>query len=247
MRFGWLNCSRCRVPLRRGRVSLGSGANPATLMLSVATVAHVRAGGPAHMRLFSAKGMAQTRGMCARVTHMRALRATGTDEIEGICVPLAHMMAFRAKAMAGNEGRCVRAAHMCRLPASCSRTCGRFRPESRPAAGKPGEVRELGTEKRQETRGSARETPGNRGTCARTSAGFVPSGREAGRNQGEVRGSMARTRGKCVRLAHMRPFRATGMAGTKGMCAGSCRRLARNPCMCAMLLGRESPFARRPT
>jgi hypothetical protein len=129
------------------------------------------------------------------------------------------MCPLPAKAMVRSEGMCVPAAHMRLIPASRSRTCGRFRPESRPAARKPGKVREREAEKRQETRGSACEMPGNRGMCARTSAGSVPSGLKSGRNQGEVRDSMAQTRGRCVRATHMRPLLAKGMARTRHMCA----------------------------
>jgi hypothetical protein len=158
--------------------------------------------------------------MCARVgpAHMRPLPAKRMDGTEGRCVRAAHMRPFPANAMAGNRGKCVRAAHMWPFRASRSRTCGLFRPESRPADGKPGEVREPEAEKWQGPGGSACETPGNRGMCARTSAGFVPSGRKTGRNQGEVRGSLARTKGMCVRVAHMRLYCAKGTVGNKGMC-----------------------------
>jgi hypothetical protein len=174
--------------------------------------------GPAHMRSFPAKGMDGNEGRCVRLAHMWPFLAKRMVGKRGRCVRLAHMQPFRANAMAGNMGKCVRLAHMCRLSASCSRTCVGFRPGNQLADGKPGEVRELGTEKWQETGGCAHEMPGNRGMCARTSAGFVPSGRKTGRNQGEVRESMAQTRGKCVRSAHMRPLLAKGMVGNKGMC-----------------------------
>jgi hypothetical protein len=182
---------------------------------------------------------------------MRPFRAKGMDGNEGRCVRVAHMQPFRANAMAGNTGKCVRAAHMCRIPASCSRTCGRFRPESRLAAGKPGEVREQEAEKRQETWGSACETPGNRGMCARTSAGFVPSGREDGRNLGYVRDWMAETKGMCVRVAHMRLFSAKGTARTKWMCVRAthmrplrAKGMARTRHMCA---NRSIPRKRKRT
>jgi hypothetical protein len=173
--------------------------------------------------------------MCARVgpAHMRPLPAEGMAGKRGRCVLVAHMWPFHANRMAGNEGMCVRAAHLCRIPASCSRTCGRFRPGFRLADGKPGEVRELESEKWQETGGGARETPGNPGRCARTSAGSVPSGREVGRSQGEVRDSMDRTEGMCARVAHMWPLRARGMVGAEGMCASGRRQLARNRHKCA--------------
>jgi hypothetical protein len=172
--------------------------------------------------------------MCARLgaAHMRPLPVEGTDGTEGMCVRLAHMRPFRANGMTGNEGMCVRAAHMRRIPASCSRTCGRFRPESRPVDGKPGEVREPEAGKWRETGGSAREMPGNPGKCARTSCRFVPSGRKTGRNQGEVRGSLARTKGMCMRPTHMRPFRAKGMARTRRKCASGRRSTAEKRGMC---------------
>ena len=174
-------------------------------------------------------------GMCACSghTHMRPLPAEGMAGKRGRCVLVAHMWPFHANRMAGNEGMCVRAAHLCRIPASCPRTRGRFRPEFRLADGKPGEVREQEAGKWQEPGGCARETPGNPGRCARTSAGSAPSGREVGRNQGEVRDSMARTEGMCARVTHMRPLRARGMVGAEGMCASGRRRLPRNQHMCA--------------
>jgi hypothetical protein len=128
------------------------------------------------------------------------------------------MRRLPAKAMAGDEGKCVPVAHMQAFPASCSRTYACFRPENRVAAGKQGEVREPEANNWRETGGCACEMPGNRGRCARTSSGFVSPGRGCGRNLGDVRESTARPWGRCVRLAHMGPFRAKGMDGTRGMC-----------------------------
>jgi hypothetical protein len=175
--------------------------------------------GAAHMRLFSAKGMDETQGMCVRVAHMRPFQAKRMVGTQGMCVLVTHMRPIRANRMDGNEGRCVRLAHMWPFRASRSRTCAGFRPGKQPAARKPREVREPEAGKRQETRGSACEMPGNPGRCARTSAGFVPSGRKTGRNKGEVRDSMAQSRGMCVRATHMRSFPAIVMAGNRGMCA----------------------------